>query len=68
MKLIKGKKANGEDVVYEINGNDTTASAFYDELYSSNGTSSAVALFKQAVADADVNTTSEMKDNAKKQA
>ncbi len=65
---LKGKKANGEDVVYEINGNDTTASAFYDELYSSNGTSSAVALFKQAVADADVNTTSEMKDNAKKQA
>ena len=32
---LKGKKANGEDVVYEINGNDTTASAFYDELYSS---------------------------------
>lgn len=65
---LKGKKANGEDVVYEVNGNDTTASQFYDELYASSGTSSATALFKQAVADASISTTSEMKDNAKKQA
>lgn len=65
---LKGKKSNGEDVVYEINGQDTTASQFYDDLYSSSGTSSVTALFKQAVADAAVNTTSEMKDNAKTQA
>ncbi len=65
---LKGKKSNGEDVVYEINGEDTTASQFYDDLYSSSGTSSVTALFKQAVADAAIDTTSEMKDNAKTQA
>lgn len=65
---LKGKKSNGEDVVYEVNGEDTTASTFYDELYSSSGTSSVTALFKQAVADAAYKTTSEMKDNAKTQA
>lgn len=65
---LKGKKVDGEDVVYEVNGQDTTASKFYDDLYASSGTSSATALFKQAVADASINTTSEMKDNAKKQA
>lgn len=65
---LKGKKVDGEDVVYEVNNQDTTASTFYDELYASNGTSSVTSLFKQAVADAAINTTSEMKDNAKKQA
>lgn len=65
---LKGKKVDGEDVVYEVNNQDTTASTFYDELYTSTGTSSVTALFKQAVADAAISTTSEMKDNAKTQA
>lgn len=65
---LKGKKNNGEDVVFEVDGKDTTASDFYDELYKQNGTNSLVTLFKKTVADASVKTTSEIKDNAKTQA
>lgn len=65
---LKGKSSDGQDVVYEINGEDTTVSTFYDDLYKANGTSSLVSLFKQNVADQTVSTTSDMKDTAKKQA
>jgi foldase protein PrsA len=65
---LKGKSSNGEDVVYEVDGKDVTTSSFYDELYKSNGSTDAVALFKKAVADASYSTTSDMKDNAETQA
>ena len=65
---LKGKSDNGKDVVYEVNGQDTLADDFYDQLYKSNGTTAVVSLFKQAVADQSVSTTSEMKDTAKTQA
>lgn len=65
---LKGKSDNGKDVVYEVNGENTLADDFYDELYKSNGTTAVVSLFKQAVADQSVSTTSEMKDTAKTQA
>lgn len=65
---LKGKQADGEDVVYEINGEDKTASAFYDELYQSSGTSNLITLFKKAVADASVSTTSSIKETASNQA
>lgn len=65
---LKGKTNGGEDVVYEINGEDTTASMFYDELYQSNGTSNLITLFKKAVADASVSTTSSIKETASSQA
>lgn len=65
---LKGKQVNGEDVVYEINGEDVTASMFYDDLYKTNGTSSVVTLFNRAVADAGIETTNEIKDTAAAQA
>ncbi|NLH63963.1 MAG: peptidylprolyl isomerase [Erysipelotrichaceae bacterium] len=65
---LKGKSSSGKDVVYEVDGEDKTADDFYDELYKSNGTTSVVSLFKQAVADQSVSTTSAMKDTAKTQA
>lgn len=65
---LKGKSVDGEDVVYEVAGQDVTASAFYDDLYTSAGSSSLTSLFKQAVADAAISTTSDMKDTAKTQA
>ena len=65
---LKGKTANGEDVVYEVDGVDKTADAFYDELYQENGTSNLITLFKKAVADASVSTTSSIKETASSQA
>lgn len=65
---LKGKSADGEDVVYEVAGQDVTASTFYDSLYTSSGSSSLTTLFKQAVADAAISTTSDMKDTASTQA
>ena len=65
---LKGKTANGEDVVYEVDGVDKTADTFYDELYQENGTSNLITLFKKAVADASVSTTSSIKETASSQA
>ena len=65
---LKGKTANGEDVVYEVDGVDKTAETFYDELYQENGTSNLITLFKKAVADASVSTTSSIKETASSQA
>lgn len=65
---LKGKTSNGEDVVYEVDGEDVTASEFYDDLYQSNSTSGLVTLFKKAVADASVSTTSSIKETASSQA
>ncbi len=65
---LQGKSVNGEDVVFTVNNQDTTAAEFYDELYKTRGTTAAVTLFKQAVADATAKTTSEMKDKAATQA
>ncbi|MCI5723800.1 MAG: peptidylprolyl isomerase [Erysipelotrichaceae bacterium] len=65
---LKGKKVNGEDVVYSIGDNDTTASEFYDTLFKTNGSSAELALFRRTVADASISTTNEIKDSAAKQA
>ena len=65
---LKGKTANGEDVVYEVDGVDKTADAFYDELYQENGTSNLITLFKKAVSDASVSTASSIKETASSQA
>lgn len=61
---LKGKEVNGEDVVFTVNDTDTTASMLYDEMYKQRGTSTLVTLFKQAVADETVKTTSDMKTAA----
>ena len=65
---LKGKKDDGKDVVYEVNGEDKTADDFYEDMLSKKGTSAETALFQQTVADQAVKTTSEMKDKASKQA
>ena len=64
---LKGKTANGEDVVYEINGEDIGASAFYDELYKEDGVAIVYQLFEKAVASS-VEATDEMKESASQQA
>ncbi len=65
---LKGKTANGEDVVYSINDTDITASQFYDKLYTTNGSSAVLSLFEKAVADASFKTTNDLKDQAATQA
>lgn len=64
---LKGKSSGGEDVLYEINGEDTTTGAFYDELYKTNGTAAIYNLFERTVANAAVTTTDTMKNDAKTQ-
>lgn len=65
---LKGKSTNGEDVVFSVNDQDTTASAFYDALYKQYGNSDIVTLFKRTVAVAAVETTNQIKDTAATQA
>ena len=64
---LAGKSVNGEDVVYTIGETDVTANAYYDDLYETGGTAAMTYLFEKAVADS-VETTNEIKDNAKAQA
>ena len=64
---LKGKTADGEDVVYEVNGDDITASEFYDSLYKNNGGSALYRAFASAVTKS-VDTTDEMKSEAQSQA
>ncbi|MBQ6357213.1 MAG: peptidylprolyl isomerase [Solobacterium sp.] len=64
---LKGKSADGEDVVYEINGEDVTASAYYDMLYEDAGNQAVYALFEKAVL-AGIEPTDEMKAAAAAQA
>lgn len=65
---LKGKKINGEDVVYSLTDKDVTVSDFYDYLYKGSGQNSIVTLFERAVVDAGITTTDEIKDNAEQQA
>jgi foldase protein PrsA len=61
---LRGKSSGGEDVVYSINGQDKTVSAFYDDLYKASGSSTATQLFEMAVADESAETTDDMKTTA----
>lgn len=65
---LKGKTANGEDVVYEVDGTDTAASQFYDALYEKNGASSVYHQVLRAVLDQSVETTDDLKTKAEQQA
>ncbi|MBQ9328307.1 MAG: peptidylprolyl isomerase [Solobacterium sp.] len=64
---LKGKTANGEGVVYSINGEDVTATGLYDSMYKNNGTAALAEAITRAVADQAVETTDLMKDNAASQ-
>ncbi len=65
---LKGKTSNGEDVLYSINGEDTITSAFYDELYKTNGSNAILNTFERTVANQAVETTDDMKNQASAQA
>ena len=64
---LRGKAVDGEDVVYEINGEDVKVSDYYDKLYQSGGDQAVYALFEKAVL-ADVEATDDMKAAAAAQA
>jgi foldase protein PrsA len=64
---LKGKTANGEDVVYSVNNTDVTASQFYDDMYKNNGTNALAQAFVRAVTSQSAETTEEMKSWAKTQ-
>jgi len=61
---LKGKTVNNQDVLYSFNGEDTTADAFYDELYESYGENSIAQLFVREVTDQFIETTEEMETEA----
>lgn len=65
---LKGKSSNGEDVVYSVNGEDTTSSSLYEEMFKTTGEQTAYMLLQKAVASQSVETTDEMKKNAANQA
>ena len=65
---LRGKKSNGEDVVYQINDDDVTASEFYDQMYADSGVSALYHAVLRQVVDQTVDTTDEMKTNAASQA
>ncbi|MBW9212357.1 MULTISPECIES: peptidylprolyl isomerase [Terrabacteria group] len=61
---LKGKKINGEDVVFTVDNNNVTANNLYDELYRLSGKSALTTFFKQKVADMAISTTNTMKDTS----
>ncbi|MCR5795135.1 MAG: peptidylprolyl isomerase [Solobacterium sp.] len=65
---LKGKTVNGEGVIYSIGDKDVTASGFYDDLYKQGGSSAVVTMFTNAVAEAGVEATDQMKEDAAAQA
>jgi len=65
---LKGKTANGEDVVYSINGTDVTASMYYDSMFKSSGTSALMQEFTRAVSNQSMEATEDMKTWASQQA
>lgn len=65
---LRGKKANGEDVVYQINDDDVTASEFYDQMYSDGGVGALYHAVLRQVVDQAVKTTDDMKTQAASQA
>jgi foldase protein PrsA len=65
---LKGKTVNGEDVVYEINGIDVTASQFYDDMYQEDGIAALYHAFMKAVVDQSVETTDDMQTEASSRA
>ena len=65
---LRGKTSDGEGVIYSIGEEDVTASEFYDDLYKQGGSSAVITMFTNAVAEAGVEATDEMKENAATQA
>ena len=62
---IKGKKVNGENVVYSIGDEDITADEFYDSIYENSGLSIVAQQFQLALIDLSVEDTPELLELAK---
>lgn len=66
--ILKGKTVDGNDIVFEINGENITANQFYDELVDQIGISAAYSLIEKAVVGQIGETTVDIKSEAKIQA
>lgn len=67
-EVIPGKTKDGESVIYSLKDTDVLASEFYNSLYKTMGVSSIAQRFQFLVIDQMIETTEEMKTNAKTQA
>ena len=65
---VPGKKANGSDVVFSIDGHDYTADDFYDEYYRTAGPDGAYLLTQRTLLDQVVKTTEALKTEAEEMA
>ncbi|MBP3892214.1 MAG: peptidylprolyl isomerase [Solobacterium sp.] len=66
--VVKGKKSNGEDVVYSIDDQNVTVSEYYNTLYENSGTNAARMLFERHLVSQAFETTPELEEKAKTQA
>lgn len=62
---LPGKTVGGEDVVFSIGDEDITAGEFYDTLFNEMGVAGVYQFMEKAVVDPSIETTEEMKTQAK---
>lgn len=65
--VLKGKRVEGNDVVYEINGKDLLADEYYDELFEAYGDAEVYKLFEKVTLAA-MPTDKEIKEQAEEDA
>jgi foldase protein PrsA len=66
--VLRGKKIDGNDIVFEINGQFITADEFYSELFDEIGISAAYALIERAVVEQQGDLTADIISEARIQA
>jgi foldase protein PrsA len=66
--VLRGKKIDGNDIVFEINGQFITADEFYNELFDEIGISAAYALIERAVVEQKGELTADIISEARIQA
>jgi len=67
-EILKGKTVDGNDIVFEINGENITADDFYTELVDQIGISAAYALIEKAVVEQNGEVNADIESEAKIQA
>ena len=63
--VLKGKKVNGHDIVFELDGQDFTADDFFNELVDNLGISAAYSLIEKAVVLKEAPLSADQKSEAK---
>lgn len=66
--VLRGKRIDGNDIVFEINGQFITADEFYNELFDEIGISAAYALIERAVVEQKGDLTADIISEARIQA